>query len=108
VEEAMCLLNTSEIVRFVLGAEDYAPGKPDPSGFLLGAQRLGISPSNCLVFEDSLAGVLAAKRAGMWCVALNRPNAHPQNLSEADWILSDLADFSVQAFAQHVSSSSTL
>lgn len=101
VEEAVQLLRVTPQVRFVLGAEDYSPGKPSPAGFLLGAQRLWVSPSNCLVFEDSQAGVKAAKAAGMWCVALARDTAHPQDLSAADWVLSDLADFSVEAFQRH-------
>ena len=102
VEEAVRLIGAADAVRFVLGAEDYAPGKPSPAGFLLGAQRLSVPPANCLVFEDSHAGVSAAKAAGMWCVALSRDAAHPQDLSAADWALSDLADFSVDAFRRHV------
>jgi len=102
VEEAVRLIGADHLVRFVLGAEDYFPGKPSPAGFLRGAERLGVAQSNCLVFEDSHAGVSAAKAAGMWCVALNRPTAHPQDLSAADWLLEDLAGFSVAAFARHV------
>ena len=102
VEAAVHLLGASTEVRFVLGAEDYSPGKPSPAGFLLGAQRLGIEPARCLVFEDSTAGVKAAKAAGMWCVALARECAHPQDLSSADWTLSDLAEFSVEAFCRHI------
>lgn len=102
VEEAVRLLNAVDSVKFVLGAEDYAPGKPSPAGFLLGAQRLGVPPEQCLVFEDSHAGVSAAKDAGMWCVALARNAAHPQDLSNADWVLADLADFSLDAFLSQV------
>lgn len=102
VEEAARLLGVTDAVRFVLGAEDYSPGKPSPAGFLLGARRLGATPANCLVFEDSHAGVSAAKAAGMWCVALRRPCAHPQDLSAADWVLPDLTEFSVAAFKRHV------
>jgi len=101
VEEAMRLIGATDRVRFVLGAEDYSPGKPSPVGFLLGAQRLGIKPAHCLVFEDSHAGVSAAKAAGMWCVALARDAAHPQDLSSADWVLSDLADFSLDGLRRH-------
>jgi beta-phosphoglucomutase-like phosphatase (HAD superfamily) len=82
-------------VRFVLGAEDYTAGKPDPSGFLKGAELLGVPPADCLVFEDSSAGVSAAKAAGMWCVALARESAHTQDVGHADLILSDLADFDI-------------
>jgi mannitol-1-/sugar-/sorbitol-6-phosphatase len=48
----------------MITAEDVQRGKPDPQGFLLGAQRLGVSIGQCLVFEDSHAGVAAAKAAG--------------------------------------------
>ena len=45
-------------------AEDVSRGKPDPEGFLLGAERLGVPITQCLVFEDSPAGVAAAKASG--------------------------------------------
>jgi sugar-phosphatase len=52
------------IPKVMITAEDVQRGKPDPQGFLLGAQRLGVSIGECLVFEDSPAGVAAAKAAG--------------------------------------------
>ena len=52
------------IPEVLITAEDVQRGKPDPQGFLLGAQRLGVSIGECLVFEDSPAGVAAAKAAG--------------------------------------------
>jgi len=88
----------ADCVRFVLGAEDYPSGKPSPSGFLKGAEMLGVPPAACLVFEDSWAGVSAAKSAGMKCVALSRDNAHNQDVQHADLILSDLAHFDLAAF----------
>jgi sugar-phosphatase len=48
----------------MITAEDVQRGKPDPQGFLLGAERLGVRIDECLVFEDSPAGVAAAKAAG--------------------------------------------
>jgi len=45
--------------------EDYERGKPNPDPFLVAAERIGIAPSDCLVFEDSPTGVAAAKAAGM-------------------------------------------
>jgi len=45
-------------------AENVSRGKPDPEGFLLAAQRLGVKIEECLVFEDSPAGVQAAKASG--------------------------------------------
>ena len=96
VAEAVKLMGAESSVRFVLGAEDYAPGKPSPAGFLLGARQLGVAPAQCVVFEDSWAGVTAAKAAGMMCVALSRPTENPQDLSAADWVVSDLSEFSLE------------
>jgi HAD superfamily hydrolase (TIGR01509 family) len=95
VENAVRIMEAEASVKFVLGAEDYPHGKPAPDGFLLGAKKLGVEPKHCVVFEDSSAGVRSAKAAGMYCVALSRPVEHPQDLSPADWILEDLADFSL-------------
>jgi sugar-phosphatase len=50
--------------RVLITAEDVQRGKPDPEGFLLAARRLGVRIEDCLVFEDSPAGVAAAKVAG--------------------------------------------
>jgi sugar-phosphatase len=52
------------IPEVMITAENVQRGKPDPQGFLLAAQRLGVSIDKCLVFEDSPAGVAAAKAAG--------------------------------------------
>ncbi len=48
-----------------IGADSVRRGKPDPEGFLLGARTLGAEPATSLVFEDSRAGLLAARAAGM-------------------------------------------
>jgi len=52
------------IPRVFITGEDVRRGKPDPEGFLLAAQRLGVPIDQCLVFEDSPAGVAAAKASG--------------------------------------------
>lgn len=49
-------------------AEDYKRGKPAPDGFLMAAQKLGVAPEHCLVFEDTELGIQAAKAAGMQSV----------------------------------------
>ena len=54
----------------VHSAEGERNGKPDPAIFLTTARRLGVEPAGCVVFEDSVNGILAAKAAGMACVAV--------------------------------------
>ena len=97
VAEAVAALGIGSKLTFFLGCEDYAPGKPDPACFLLAARRLQLSPRECLVFEDSEAGVQAAKAAGMTCIALQRPGTPRQDLSPADHVLSDLAEYTPTA-----------
>ena len=62
------------------------PGKPDPAVFLKAAGALNASPAQCLVFEDSVAGVKAAKAAGMVCIAITSTNP-AEKLQEADLII---------------------
>ncbi|AVR96718.1 HAD family hydrolase [Pseudoduganella armeniaca] len=54
----------------VVGAADVARGKPNPDVFLLAAERCGVPPEHCIVFEDAPLGVEAARRAGMRAVVL--------------------------------------
>ena len=51
--------------RARVGGDMVRAWKPDPDGFLKGAQALGVAPADCLVFEDSRAGLEAARAAGM-------------------------------------------
>ncbi|HEX4086775.1 MAG TPA: HAD family phosphatase [Chthoniobacteraceae bacterium] len=57
----------------VICSEDYRNGKPSPDPFLIAAQRLGIAPEKCLVFEDTNTGIQAAKAAGMQWVLVPQP-----------------------------------
>ena len=56
--------------RATVFGEDVAQGKPHPEPFLLGAQRLGLSPAECVAFEDAPAGIRSAKDAGMRVIAI--------------------------------------
>lgn len=82
----------------VVSSTDVGRGKPDPEGFLLAAERLGVAPGNCVVIEDAVAGVQAAKSAGMLCIAVT--NTHPaQNLAEADRVVDSLEGITAEAVA---------
>ena len=54
-------------------AGDYKKGKPDPEPFLLAAEKLGVNPKDCLVFEDTEMGIQAATAAGMASVRVPAP-----------------------------------
>jgi sugar-phosphatase len=61
----------------LVAAEDVERGKPAPDPFLLGARRLGVAPADCLVFEDTLAGLRSAAAAGMASIVVTTTHAHP-------------------------------
>ncbi len=73
---------------------EVAAGKPRPDVFLKSAQKLGVLPAHCLVFEDTLAGVMAAKRAGMKVIAIE-DEASLANKQE----IMDLADDYITNFS---------
>jgi HAD superfamily hydrolase (TIGR01509 family) len=98
VADAVEMMGIGPHLRFFLGSEDYPRGKPDPTCFLLAARRLAVEPANCLVFEDSTAGVRAAIAAGMYCIALKRNGHCTQDLSAAHQVLTDLALFDAKAY----------
>ncbi len=70
VEQALQTFNLRSRFQAVMTSEDIGRGKPDPALFLLAAQALQVDPNRILVCEDAVAGVVAAKRAGMRCVGI--------------------------------------
>jgi HAD superfamily hydrolase (TIGR01509 family) len=70
--------------------------KPFPDIYLMAAERIGLTPSECLVAEDAVSGVRAAKAAGCKCLAL-LTSFTAQELEEADWICSTLAEVPPEA-----------
>lgn len=72
VEHTLDLIGVRSIMHAVIGAEDYARGKPFPDPFLAAARKLGVDPAECLVFEDTGTGEAAATAAGMACVRVDR------------------------------------
>ena len=65
----------SDVLDQVITAEDVERSKPDPQCFQLAAQRLGVDAECCVVFEDSVAGVLAANAAGMRTISVGSNDA---------------------------------
>jgi beta-phosphoglucomutase family hydrolase len=96
-------LGIEKYFKAVITGHDVTKGKPSPQVFLAAAQRLGVEPQNCLVFEDAVAGVKAAKSAGMHCVAIT--STHPrEKLAEADLVVDSLEGVSVKELEELVRS----
>jgi beta-phosphoglucomutase family hydrolase len=94
VHQIMEDLGIERYFESIVTEKDVTEGKPSPQGFLLAARRLGVKPEDCAVIEDAVAGVAAAKRAGMGCVAVT--NTHPRSrLREADLIVDSLKEVTV-------------
>ena len=75
VEKTLKSIGIYELIPFIVTAFDVPRGKPFPDLFLLAAERMGVSPEVCLVFEDSPLGIEAAERAGMGSVLVT-PATH--------------------------------
>jgi beta-phosphoglucomutase family hydrolase len=76
--------------RVVVTGDEVTNGKPDPTVFLLAAERLGVAAENVLVCEDAVCGVEAAKRAGMKCLAIAAKGRGPLlGKAGADRVLPD-------------------
>jgi mannitol-1-/sugar-/sorbitol-6-phosphatase len=79
------------VPRHMITAEDVVHGKPSPEPFLKGAALLSVAPADCLVFEDTPAGIASARAAGMQAVALQTTYPAHQ-LQAARAIIRNLAD----------------
>jgi beta-phosphoglucomutase family hydrolase len=73
VQSSLNALNLLDRFDTLVCAGDYKKGKPDPEAFLLAAERLGVTPESCLVFEDADLGIQAATAAGMASVKVPSP-----------------------------------
>ena len=86
----------------VCGFESVRNMKPAPDIFLLAAKRLGVAPEECVVIEDSPAGILAAQAAGMKSVAIYCNTKAPEQAGNADLIVHDFRELNFTALTRLV------
>lgn len=91
IDKSLDLLGLRDIVELFIGAEDVQAGKPSPEGYLKAAARFDLPASSCIVFEDSTAGLRAARAAAMHGVGVEAGNFARQDQSAAVEIIPSLA-----------------
>ncbi|WP_324719287.1 beta-phosphoglucomutase [Salinimicrobium sp. HB62] len=81
-------LKIEQRFKAIVDGNDVSKAKPDPEVFLIAAEKLGIPPQECVVFEDSVAGIEAANAAGMVSVGIG----DKEILKEADYNFADFTE----------------
>jgi beta-phosphoglucomutase len=91
IEVMLQSLGLWDLFEVIVGEEDATRGKPDPEGFQIAAQRLGVPPAQCVVIEDAPEGIAAGKAAGMHCIGVTTTRP-AERLSLADLVVGTLED----------------
>jgi HAD superfamily hydrolase (TIGR01509 family) len=79
-------LDIFDYFKVIVSANDVSRGKPDPEPYLITASKLNVKPAECVVIEDSKSGIVSAKEAGCYCIAI--PTTHVESdLEKADLIV---------------------
>jgi len=94
VETILDVLHARECFEAIVSAEDVERGKPDPEVFLVAASKLGVAPERCIVVEDALHGVEAARAAGMKSIGVSQNGKH----LPADIVVRSLDHLDANAF----------
>lgn len=95
VETGLKLLGFGEFFAAIVTAEDVSQGKPDPEVFLTAAARIHRHPTKCVVFEDAVVGIEAARRGGMRAIAVATTNPL-ELLKSADLAVNRLDELSIE------------
>ena len=88
-------LDVAEYFECLISGEEVENSKPAPEIFLKASELINIPPQECIVIEDSENGVIAAKRAGMYCIGYLDNKYPEQNLSLADITVDDFRNINL-------------
>ncbi len=101
IEETIRRMDIVEFVHFYVGAEDCLEHKPAPDGFLEAAELMQVRPDECLVFEDSIPGLQAARSAGMQVVAITQGRSNiDKHAALSDMIIADYSELADDFFSK--------
>ncbi len=112
IKLALASSSSIDVISMVLDKSGLAPyfevvvdcteagtGKPDPAIFLLAQKKLGLPKEVCIIIEDSVNGIKAAKAAGISCIAFKGPGSEHQDQSAADLIVNSFSE--IPGFLKH-------
>lgn len=85
----------NEYYETVVSGDFVERGKPEPDIYLYTANQLGLKPGSCVVIEDSINGIISAKKAGMRCIAVPDKRLDPAGFERADIILNSVTDINI-------------
>lgn len=88
------------LVDYILTSEDFTRSKPFPDCFLLGAEKLGTVPENCIVFEDSFNGIKAGNAAGMSVIGLSTTNPKEAIEDQCKMVIDNFEGFTYEEMLQ--------
>jgi len=96
IEAVVKKIGIDQYFKILVSGEEIERSKPEPDIFLKAATLLNVSPTECLVVEDSKSGTIAAKKAGMKCIGYQNVNSGIQDLSNADFIVNDIREIDIK------------
>jgi beta-phosphoglucomutase len=99
IDLILALTGTARFFDAISSMEDTQRGKPDPQVFQVAAVKLGVEPARCVVVEDAVAGVQAARAGGMKCIGVTFVGHHPDEslrAAGADLVVRTLETVTVQ------------
>ena len=100
-KNAIHILDRVGLLEFfdtIVDGNNVSKAKPDPEVFLLGAEQLNVKPENCIVFEDSVAGIEAANKANMTSIGLGKKEV----LKDAKHVYNNFFEISIDFLEQLV------
>lgn len=100
VQAVIRALNAEAAIKTVITGVDVKVGKPNPDVFLQGAAGMRLPPQRCVVLEDAVPGLQAARAAGMKCVGVVSRGRTREELADADHLVTDLTELTPDLLKQ--------
>ena len=100
LKRAFRLLKLDNLFDTVVSADRITKGKPDPMCYLLAASDLHVSPADCLVFEDSFAGIQSGTNAGMRVIGLSTTNSEESLKDKVYQVIPDFQNITFEDYKQ--------